>query len=78
MAVDEALLLNFQEGDVPILRLYSWEPSLSLGRFSKAKESLDLEKVMERKIPIVRRVTGGGVYDPRNHLHEGLQLLRGR
>ena len=62
MAVDEALLHSFKEGDLPILRLYRWEePSLSFGRFSHTKEVIDWEKLHVRDIPYVRRITGGGI-----------------
>lgn len=61
MAIDEALLNNFKEGDMPILRLYGWENALSLGRFSDIKTSLDQEKIDEVNFPYARRMTGGGV-----------------
>ncbi len=61
MAVDEALLRNFKEDDIPILRLYRWAPSLSLGRFSDINNILDLEAIQKQKIHLVRRMTGGGI-----------------
>ncbi len=61
MAVDEALLSNFKEGDLPILRLYRWETSLSLGRFSKLSQSVDMQILEKQKLPFVRRMTGGGI-----------------
>ena len=61
MAVDEALLHNFQEDEMPILRLYRWETSLSLGRFSNTRKSVDLKILRKQNIPLVRRMTGGGV-----------------
>lgn len=61
MAVDEALLRNFGEGDLPILRLYGWEPSLSIGRFSNVRKCVDLVKLKRENLPYVRRITGGGV-----------------
>lgn len=61
MAVDEALLENFSDGDLPILRLYGWESALSVGRFSKLQRSVDLEKLNARGLAYVRRMTGGGV-----------------
>ena len=61
MAVDEALLENFKESDLPILRLYRWEPSLSLGRFSKVFESVDKQVLQRQRLSVVRRMTGGGV-----------------
>jgi len=61
MAVDEALLSNFKEGDLPIFRLYRWESSLSLGRFSKLDVSIDLEILKNQNLPFVRRMSGGGI-----------------
>lgn len=63
MAVDEALLGSFDPLDPrPLLRLYGWSPpALSLGRFQKAAEVLDLERCRADGIAVVRRVTGGGV-----------------
>lgn len=61
MAVDEALLYNFKENDSPILRLYRWEPSLSLGRFSDINNALNLESLKKQKLHLVRRMTGGGI-----------------
>jgi len=61
MAVDEALLNNLQEDDLPILRLYVWEPALSLGKFSDVSKSIDMKKIESVDLPVVRRMTGGGV-----------------
>lgn len=63
MAVDEALLHNFDpDASAPVLRLYGWNPpALSIGRFQKATEVLDLGLCAACKIPVVRRITGGGV-----------------
>ena len=63
MAIDEALLRSFDpESSLPVLRLYGWNPpALSLGRFQKASEVLDLECCRADGVAIVRRVTGGGV-----------------
>ncbi len=63
MAVDEVLLRSFDPAaSLPVLRLYGWEPpALSLGRFQKAAEVLDLECCRMDRIPVVRRFTGGGV-----------------
>jgi lipoyl(octanoyl) transferase len=63
MAIDEALLHSFDPASsLPVLRLYGWlRPSLSLGRFQKADEVLDLEKCLDAGVPVVRRITGGGV-----------------
>ncbi|GLI37643.1 lipoate--protein ligase [Geobacter hydrogenophilus] len=63
MAVDEALLLHFDPAaSLPVLRLYGWEPpAFSVGRFQRAEEALHLERCTAAGIPVVRRITGGGV-----------------
>ncbi|MDD5212099.1 MAG: lipoate--protein ligase family protein [Sulfuricurvum sp.] len=61
MAVDEALLLCFKEGDLPILRLYGWNNALSVGRYSTLWTSLNRQTVEEQNIPCVRRISGGGI-----------------
>jgi lipoate-protein ligase A len=63
MAVDEALLNSFDPASsLPVLRLYGWEPpAFSLGKFQVADEVLHLDRCREAGIPVVRRVTGGGV-----------------
>jgi lipoyl(octanoyl) transferase len=63
MATDEALLRSFYPAtSLPVLRLYGWTtPTLSLGRFQKAAEVLDLERCRADDVAVVRRVTGGGV-----------------
>ena len=60
MAVDEALLLSFAESQVPVIRFYTWErPSISLGRFQNVEGSVNLERLADRGVPLVRRPTGG-------------------
>ena len=63
MAIDEALLDNFDPGkSAPVFRLYGWNPpALSLGRFQDAGKVLDLERCRGGGVPVVRRITGGGV-----------------
>jgi lipoate-protein ligase A len=61
MAVDEVLLEGFREGDLPILRVYGWENALSVGKFSNISKSVDSKKLENQKIPLVRRLSGGGV-----------------
>jgi len=62
MAIDEALLRSFDPaGSQPVLRLYGWQPpALSLGRFQKAAQVLDLERCRAEGLAVVRRITGGG------------------
>ncbi len=63
MAIDEALLSSFDpNGSLPVLRLYCWTPAtLSLGRFQNAEQVLDLDRCHAAGVPVVRRITGGGV-----------------
>lgn len=63
MAIDESLLCLFNPNTSdPILRIYGWNPpSLSLGRFQKAEDVLDLKRCHADSLPVVRRISGGGV-----------------
>jgi len=63
MAVDAALLDRFDpESSPPVFRIYGWDPpALSLGRFQDAAAALDLAACRSRGVPVVRRITGGGV-----------------
>ena len=63
MAIDEALLEAFDPADSPpVLRLYGWRPpALSVGRFQDPAAVLDLDRCRSRGVPVVRRITGGGV-----------------
>ena len=62
MAVDEALFRCFDPAvSRPVLRLYGWQPpALSLGRFQKAGDDLDLARCRADNLTVVRRITGGG------------------
>ena len=61
MARDEALLLRVGDGlSPPTLRLYQWnEPTISLGYFQQYDSILELDDPICR-LPVVRRLTGGG------------------
>lgn len=61
MAVDEALLGSVGQGQSPpTLRLYGFSPpTLSLGRFQKARQAVRLEALAADGIGLVRRPTGG-------------------
>ena len=63
MALDEALLSCFDaQNSLPVLRLYGWEPpALSVGRYQDAAAALNLELCAADGIPVVRRMTGGGI-----------------
>ncbi len=61
MARDETLLRRLIAGEsTPCLRFYQWgPPGLSLGRFQRIGEGVDLEQCREMGIHVVRRLTGG-------------------
>ena len=60
MALDEVLMYcaNY---DIPILRLYGWQPpTVSIGYFQSMDEEVDVKKCKQMGIDVVRRITGGG------------------
>jgi lipoate-protein ligase A len=61
MARDEALLRKVIAKDSePCLRFYMWKPpGLSIGRFQKIGEGVDLEACVRHGVVPVRRLTGG-------------------
>jgi len=63
MAVDEAMFSEYCHGRAPAtLRLYGWRPAaFSFGYFQDPSTEFDLEKLRNKNISIVRRMTGGGV-----------------
>ncbi|MBU5637487.1 lipoate--protein ligase family protein [Geomonas sp. Red69] len=63
MALDEALLNCFQKDrSRPVLRLYGWNPAtLSVGRYQDAAAALNLDLCRDEGVPVVRRMTGGGI-----------------
>ncbi len=60
--MDEALLEGVRKGvSPPTLRLYAFTPSaVTMGRFQRAAEAVDLELADKLGVPVVRRITGGG------------------
>jgi lipoate-protein ligase A len=63
MAIDEALLNCYSpEESQPVLRLYGWSPpAFSHGKFQDPAETLSLESCAAAGVPVVRRITGGGL-----------------
>ncbi|MBI1821361.1 MAG: lipoate--protein ligase family protein [Nitrospirae bacterium] len=61
MALDEAIFKEVSAGNSPpTLRFYTWEyPSVSIGYFQNPKTDLYLDQLKTKKIPWVRRITGG-------------------
>ena len=63
MALDEALLACFDASrSRPLLRIYGWDPpALSIGRYQNPENSLKLDLCLADGVPVVRRMTGGGI-----------------
>ncbi|OIO39009.1 MAG: hypothetical protein AUJ72_01570 [Candidatus Omnitrophica bacterium CG1_02_46_14] len=63
MAIDECLMESQVLPDVrPVLRFYSWDqPAYSIGYFQKVSEIAERFHLSDPNIPIVRRLTGGGL-----------------
>ena len=63
MAIDEALLNCFAPGvSLPVLRLYGWDPpAFSCGRFQDPGAFLNLDQCQRDAVPVVKRITGGGI-----------------
>jgi lipoate---protein ligase len=62
MAIDEAILRARVTGAVPnTLRFYRWKPSaVSVGRFQKLENEVNLENCTKLGVDCVRRISGGG------------------
>lgn len=62
MAIDEAAFRARIENAVPnTLRLYRWKPSaVSVGRFQKVENEVQLDNCRKSGVDVVRRITGGG------------------
>ncbi len=62
MAIDEAVMRARIEGKAPdTVRLYAFSPSsVTIGRFQSVFHDVNLEEAKKLRIPVVRRITGGG------------------
>ena len=61
MALDEAILMNLLPDDTAVLRTYEWAPpTVTIGYFQSMEAEVDVRKCAEKKIPVIRRITGGG------------------
>ncbi|MBD3791330.1 MAG: lipoate--protein ligase family protein [Campylobacterales bacterium] len=78
MAVDEALLQCYTQEELPILHLYRWENTISLGRFSALEKSVDIGQLRKHNIGCVRRMSGGGILVHGSDLSYSLILPRNR
>ncbi|MFV0562795.1 lipoate--protein ligase family protein [Malaciobacter mytili] len=59
MSIDKALASCFKENDLPILRLYTWENSFTVGLSQKCEDYKEF--INEYKNNCAKRITGGGV-----------------
>ncbi len=62
MAIDEAILRSYDEGDSPkTLRFFRFQPStITMGYAQEVDDVIDTTKCEELEIPYIRRITGGG------------------
>ena len=62
MAIDEAVLRSRVADEVPdTLRFYRWTPSaVSIGRFQKIENEINLDECKKFGVDVVRRISGGG------------------
>ncbi|HDQ26202.1 MAG TPA: lipoate--protein ligase family protein [bacterium] len=68
MAIDEYLLNYYNTSEQPVLRLYSWNPTgISVGKNQDIK-TVNTAACSEDRIPVVRRLTGGGAIFHKNEL----------
>ncbi len=72
VAVDEAILEGHGEGSSPdTVHFYTRsEPVVSIGRFQRVAEAVDLEECARRGVAVVRRRSGGGTI-----FTDGAQLI---
>ena len=63
MAVDEILMKGQKLPEaVPTLRFYSWStPAYSIGYFQDVDEIAARRRLAEKGVPVVKRITGGGM-----------------
>ncbi|MFH0926555.1 MAG: hypothetical protein V1872_13155 [bacterium] len=61
MAIDEAIFLAFRQGLVPpTIRFYGWkDTAISIGYTQNPAITLQLQKISNHKLELVRRPTGG-------------------
>lgn len=59
MAIDKALAMCFEKDDIPILRLYTWEKSFTVGVSQNTDTYVDYNTIFNGNC--AKRMTGGGV-----------------
>ena len=58
MAIDKALTISYEKDDTPILRLYTWEKSFTVGLGQDLEHYNDLKNLYKNNCS--KRITGGG------------------
>jgi len=59
MAIDKALTISYEKDDMPILRLYTWENSFTVGIGQNLEDFNSLKSLYKNNCS--KRITGGGV-----------------
>ena len=77
LALEEYVLLNFKDDDY--LLLYNSDKSIVVGKYQNVFEEVNLLEVQKHKVPILRRISGGGtVYHDRNNLNYSMIMVYSR
>lgn len=78
LALEEALLESARSMDVDTLRIWVNDSSVIIGRSQSVECEVDLPRLRELSIPVIRRISGGGaVYHYRGNLNLSLFLRNG-
>ena len=61
MAFEEVALEYVQRTNIPLIRFWRWDKkAVSIGRFQVLEDEIDVDKCIENKIIMLRRISGGG------------------
>lgn len=61
LALDEVMLQSVVEGGSPTLRFWSWSArSVTIGSFQMVSDEVYLDRCLEDRVPVIRRISGGG------------------
>jgi len=78
LALEEALFTGSVEGDGDALRLWVNGRSVVIGRSQSASSEVDLTRLRALRVPVIRRISGGGaVYHYQGNLNVSLFLRDG-
>ncbi|MGB2983604.1 MAG: lipoate--protein ligase family protein [Candidatus Bipolaricaulia bacterium] len=75
LALDEALFESVQRDGEEVLRLWINDRSVIVGRSQKLATEVDLPQARSKRIPVLRRISGGGaVYHYRGNLNVSVMV----